>query len=173
MGVINHTKRSGFYSWPQFRILGIFAIIYGVYKLYTSGSSFAGLAVLSILVGILVNLMTKGIQLDFSRKRYREYAAILGLKYGKWIKLPDIDYISVFRQQLIKQGGMQSLSYQDKQEVIIVKLVVSENEHYDVASFKKQEDGMALGKLCAQKFNTKLLDYTNPDPKWVELTNAE
>lgn len=164
---------SGYYAWPQFRILGILAIIYGVYKLYLIGFSLYGFEILLILAGILANLMTKGIQLDFSRKTYREYAAILGFKFGKWIELPDLDYVSVFKQQLIKQGGMQSLSYQDKHEVIIVKLVVSENEYYDIASFKNKEDGMELGKRCAQKFNTKLLDFTHPESKWVELKLGE
>lgn len=168
-----YTKRSGFYAWPQFRILGILAIIYGIYKLYNLGFTLFGIEVFLILAGILANLMTKGIQLDFATKTYREYTAILGLIYGSWIELPHLEYVSIFKQHLTKQGGMQSLSYRDKYNVILVKLVVSEDEFYDVASFKTKEDAMVLGKLCAQKFSTKLLDFTNPEPEWVDLKEGE
>ena len=167
------TKRTGYYAWPQFRILGILAIIYGVYKLYLIGFSLYGFEILLIIAGILANLMTKGIQVDFTRKIYREYTDVVGLKYGNWIKLPNINYVSVFNQQIIRQGGMQSLSYQDKHKVMIVKLVATEDDYYDIASFDDKIAAMELGKLCAQKIDCKLLDYTNPEPQWIDLINDE
>ena len=167
------TKRTGFYAWPQFRILGIMAIVYGIYKLYSNDLALYGFEILLIIAGILANLMTKGIQLDFTNKKYREYIAVVGLKHGNWIKLPNINYVSVFNQQIIRQGGMQSLSYQDKHKVMIVKLVATEDDYYDIASFDDKITAMELGKLCAQKIDCKLLDYTNPEPQWIDVNNDE
>lgn len=149
------------------------SIAYAVYKLNAVGFSLYGFEMLLILAGLVVNLMTKGIQLNFDRKQYREYVAVAGLKSGKWIVLPEIEYVSVFNQQIVKQGGVQSISYKDKHKVLIVRLFVNEVTYYDVASFESEEKAMKIGHLCAKKLNTKLLDYSEGESKWVELSDTK
>lgn len=125
-----------------------------------------------ILAGLWANFMTKGIQLDFTNKLYREYLAIVGIKTGKWIKLPDIDYVTVFNQQIVKQGGVQSLAYQDKFKVFVVRLIVDKDNYYDVASFKKTIEALDVGKICADNLSCKLLDYTGQEANWVDLKSS-
>ena len=87
--------------------------------------------------------------------------------------MPKIDYVTIFREQLVKQGGVQSLGYSDRHKVQHVRLVVSESEFYDVAVFDSREEAFDTAKQCAIKLNAKLLDYTNPEPKWIDLKEAE
>jgi len=166
-----YIKRSGYYAWPQFRILGAMAVVYGIYRLYTEGFTLFGVEIALILAGIAANILTTGIQINFKNKTYREYVFLLGLRSGKWLKLPDIDYVTVHNEQIVKQGGVQSISYKDRYKVLRIRLIVSEKEHYDVGVFDNKEEAIKTGRLCAEKLNTRLLDYTEHEPIWIDLKN--
>lgn len=162
------SKKSGYYAWPQFRILGVFAAIYGAYGIYSNGFALFGFEIILILAGIVINLLVTGIQIDFTKKTYRKYISIFNYRFGKWVKLPEIEYVTVFREQLVKQGGVQSLGYSDRYKVLHVRLVVSESEFYEVGIFHSTEEAFDTAKQCAIHLNTRLLDYTDPKPKWVD-----
>jgi len=164
------TRKSGYYAWPQFRILGVLAAIYGIYTLFTNGLTLFGLEFILIVAGILINLFTSGIQLEFSKNLYREYTSLLGLRFGKWINLPKIDYVTVHQNQIVKRGGVQSIDYQSRDKVLQVSLIVSEFKKYEVGIFFTKEQAIEIGKLCADNLKTRLLDYTGREPKWVKLT---
>jgi len=168
-----YSKRSGYYAWPQFRILGAMAVVYGIYRLFSEGFTLFGVEIALILAGIAANIPTTGIQVNFKNKTYREYVSLLGLRSGKWVKLPDIDYVTVHNEQIVKQGGVQSISYKDRYKILRIRLIVSEKQHYDVGVFDKKEEAIKTGKLCAEKLNIRLLDYTEHEPRWVDLNNPE
>lgn len=167
------SKKTGYYAWPQFRILGLFAAVYGAYGIYAKGFALFGFEIVLILAGIIINLLVTGIQIDFTKKTYRKYTAIFNYCFGKWVKLPEIEYVTVFREQLVKQGGVQSLGYSDRYKVLHVRLVVSESEFYEIGIFNSTEEAFETAKQCAIQLNTKLLDFTNPEPKWIDLKDAE
>ena len=149
------------------------AIIYGVYKLYSSNFGLFGFEIVLLFGGVLINLMTEGVQLDFTNKKFREYFAIAGLKHGKWIELQDLDYVTVFNQQVVKQGGVQSLSYRDKHKVFVVRIIADKEQFYDVSFFEKKDKAIEAAIWCAQKLNIKLLDYTDQKPEWVDVHNGK
>lgn len=166
---IIYSKKSGAYAWPQFKLLGILLAAYLIFNIYQYGINFYGLEFIVIIIGILVNFITTGFQIDFKRKRYREYAAIGKFFIGKWVALPELEYVTVFRENTVETGGNIAVRVHDKHMVFRVRLIGKKEERFEAGGFDKKERAIEAGKQCANKLSIKFLDYTDKDPKWVTL----
>jgi hypothetical protein len=80
---------------PVANIKIIFAIILSLCSVYLF---FAGTLFGIILLGGALKLsLREGFELNLEDKKYRNVYSIFAINFGFWKKLPDIEYISVFK----------------------------------------------------------------------------
>lgn len=106
---------------------------------------------------------------DLENRKYKKEIVVGPFKTGKWIELPEIDYISVFRQAWSKDsdgdGRTDSSGY-----VYNVNVWHNTSKHFTIYSNGYPEASLEMGRQLALKLNTDLLDATNPQNKeWVDL----
>jgi len=113
--------------------------------------------------------MMGGIQMDLEKRLHREYVGLLNLKFGKWTKIPELEYVTLFVENYVQRGSVASIDSSFKDSKIKLKLIVNKEIIFNAGSFKSKEKALETGKLIAKKLNTKLLDYTEKEPKWIDL----
>lgn len=94
---------------------------------------------------------------DFKKHRFREEIQISVFHFGWWEPLPELEYISVFRQ---------------REGVYVLKIYISKNDAYTIAGFKNAEQAIKAGISVAKKLEIDLWDVTDPhNGKLIELEN--
>ena len=159
------TKKSSRFALPQFQMLGVVLLLVGV--IYAFQLNLLSLPLL--FVGIVLALMSTGIQIDFENKKHRDYITLLGIKRGKWVEIPPLDYVTMYVEHLAQDMAVVSIVRTDHETNVKVSLIVSKMQRFDAGSYKSKEEAFTVAEDIARKFDTRLLDYTTPDSKWVEL----
>lgn len=89
---------------------------------------------------------------DFENKRFKREFTIGAFKYGKWIDLPEISYISLFLK-----GGFQ------------VNLCATNNKHWDLYEEFNFKDAFTIAFELSELLNVDLLDATDPyNSRWID-----
>ena len=156
-----YTHSAGRLSLPQFQMFGFVLMALGGYLLFQSN----WFGVVAIVVGAALFFAVVGIQIDFKKFLIREFFGIAGIKYGKWKKLPSVDYVTVFIENYNQRGSVASIDSNFKDSKVKVSLIISEKERYDAGFFNSKEKALTTGTIMAKKLNTKMLDYTGKEPK--------
>jgi hypothetical protein len=146
-------------------MFGLVLIILGAYLVYIHN----WFGFIALIVGMALFFANIGIQIDFKRNTYREFVGLLGYRFGKWKTLPKIDYVTVFIEHYAQRGSVASIDNTAKYSKVKVSLIVSRTERYDAGLFDSKEAALNTGLLIAKNLGTRLLDYTGPEPKWVDL----
>jgi hypothetical protein len=161
-----YTWNAGRFSLPQFQMLGILLIIYGGYMAF----QLKIVSIAMILPGLALATLSYGNQVDLNTKSYRSYLSILGFKTGKWKKLPEIKYINVYPEHLAQNAWVNSVGATYQYKKLKVGIVVNRQKHYDVGLFESKEEAIKTAKIIATRLNTKLLDYTLKEPRWIDIS---
>lgn len=165
--IYSHT--AGRFSMPQFQMFGFLLLPLGVYFLIISN----WIGIIAIVVGFALFFAKEGVQIDFEKKLQREFIGLLGFKVGKWVLLPEIDYVTVFIENYSQRGSVASIDSNHKSSKVKVSLIISKTEKYDGGFFNSKEKAMEAGKLIARSLNTKLLDYTAKEPNWIDINSDD
>lgn len=160
-----YTSKARRLTLPHFQMLGFVLMAIGGYMLYHS--NWFGFA--TIVVGFALYFLQGGIQIDFEKRLHREYFGLINLKFGKWVPIPELEYVTLFVANYVQRGSVASIDSNFKDSKINISLIVSSAEKFDGGSFVSKEKALETGKMFANSLNTKLLDYTEREPKWVEL----
>jgi len=146
-------------------MFGFVLIALGGYLVYRSN----WFGFITLFVGFALYFMMGGIQMDLEKRLHREYVGLLNLKFGKWTKIPELEYVTLFVENYVQRGSVASIDSSFKDSKIKLKLIVNKEIIFNAGSFKSKEKALETGKLIAKKLNTKLLDYTEKEPKWIDL----
>jgi hypothetical protein len=160
-----YTKQSGRFALPQFQMLGVVLLIWGIYLAWQLNP----FSILALAGGAALATAAVGIQIDFNQKAHREYIAIFGRKFGKWVKLPAIEYVTVFVEHYTQEKGMVSITSEDSFTKIKISLIASKTQRFDAGLFNDKQAALENGKTIARALKTKLLNYTDREPEWVAL----
>ena len=114
----------------------------------------------------MINLHTL---IDFEKRLYREYFGLLNFRFGKWVLIPELEYITLYVANYVQRGSVASIDNKFKDSKINISLIISKAEKFDGGSFTNKEKTLETGKIFAHQLKTKLLDYTNKEPKWIDL----
>lgn len=161
MDTYNH-KTDSFFPF-QFIFLGYLISLFGVYLLVQL--NFLGLFV--ILAGLFLSFSFTGIEVSISENRFREYLGVFKMKFGKWHKLPKVEYVTVFMDRTIQQMHVASISTTQANNDFKINLVITKTEHISIGTFIDKTVALDTGKQLAVGLKTKLLDYTSGEPVWV------
>ena len=160
-----YTKQSGRFALPQFQMLGVVLLIWGAYLAWQLNL----FSILALVGGAALATAVIGIQIDLKDKLHREYVAIFGYKVGKWKKLPAIEYVTVFVEHYTQEKGMVSITSEDSFTKVKVSLIESKTQRFDAGLFDDKQLALENGEKIARALKTKLLDYTDREPKWMEF----
>jgi hypothetical protein len=111
----------------------------------------------ALIVGFALSFAVTGIQIDFEKKLHREFISLLGFKLGKWMLIPKIEYVTIFIENTSQRGSVASIDNNFKDSKVKVSLIASKTEKYDAGFFSNKEKALFVGRMCANKLNTKLL----------------
>jgi hypothetical protein len=100
--------------------------------------------------GILFSVV-KNIHFDLGLKKVKEEHQVGPIKIGKWKNLPEIKYVSIFRQP--KADGAY---------IFEVNLWYKRNKHFNIYQNTHLETVVLMGRSIAQTLNVDLWDATVP-----------
>ncbi|WP_294733913.1 hypothetical protein [uncultured Flavobacterium sp.] len=129
-----------------------------------------GMLILSItlLVQGLRFFSIQNILFDIKNKRFKKELGIGIWKFGKWKSLPDIEYISVFKQDTSSDSdgdGRKTMGI-----IYNVNVWSQGSKHFTIYNNYDPEPALEMGKNIAIRLDIDLLDATIPqEKKWVEL----
>jgi hypothetical protein len=159
-----------------FSIVLLFMIIRNTYY-YPTEKAFMGAAkALSIIVFLLVfgirYSIIQNIYFDLSGKKYKKEYTVGPVRVGKWVALPNVEYISVFRQGWSKDSDGDGLNV-SKGHDYNVNVWHNTSKHFTIYSSVEPEPAFEMARYIAMKLQVDLLDATTPnDFKWIELEKA-
>lgn len=153
-----YTKKSSVFALLQFKMLGFILLIVGIFYALSNIIFF----VLFTIVGICLASLSDGIQIDFEKKMNRDYMSVLWMKFGKWHKMPEADYITVFIQSISQGMNMVSITSNNPSTDFRINIIGKDNSQTDAGLYKKKEDALKYAALLAERFGIKFMDQTNP-----------
>lgn len=111
----------------------------------------------------------RNLYFDLTNMEYKNENVVGPVKTGKWVTLPEIEYISVFRSKDGDDDGMTDTSGHNYE----VKMWHHTSKHFTIYSSAEPEPALEMARYIATKLQVDLLDATVPnDSKWVELEKA-
>ena len=154
---------------PVANIKIIFAIILSLFSVYLF---FAGTLFGIILLGGALKLsLREGFELNLEDKKYRNVYSIFAINFGFWKKLPDIEYISVFKT--IKNSRSRVITAEATLgfEVFKVNMFYNKNQHSEAYISDEVEDAFSVAKHIATVLELDILDATKPEKEWITVTS--
>lgn len=102
--------------------------------------------------------VVKDVVFDLKKKTYKIQYCVGPIRIGKWKRLPEIEYVSVFRQLL-----------ENEEYIFEVNLWYDKNRHFNVYKNLELDITFEFGKHVSEILEVNLLDATVPNSfKWVK-----
>ena len=112
--------------------------------------------IFTIAIGFSV---VKDVLFDLKNRKYKIQYCVGPIKVGKWQKLPEIEYVSVFKQP--KEEG---------EFIYETNLWYNRNLHFNVYENTELDPTFSMGVNVAKILNVRLLDATIANKsKWVNI----
>lgn len=157
--------RNEHYFPPQFRYLGYALVVVGGFMLYNLNIFGVGF----IIIGPVFFLLKTGIRINFEERSLLEYIGVFRLYFGKWKKLPEIEYVTVYEETVSQVMNVQSIRGGDIDSHFNTDLIFHGPDRLKVICFPQKAEALEAGKLLACKLQTRLLDYTSGEPVWIGI----
>ncbi len=142
-------------------IFGLVLLIFSIILVFSDIKSL-------VLSGLAIYfLLTDGTEFDFANNRYRSLKSILGIRFGTWKALPNIDYVSVFRTSETTTLRSRSAQTNVKNEIIKLNLFYNTNRKIEAYVSYDLEDAFKKAHELASLLNVDILDATEPESKWL------
>jgi len=121
------------------------------------------------LVFSLMLVETRGTEIDVFNKKYRNLYSVLGLNIGTWKELPNIDYVSVFKNTIKTKVWVSSASSVINEEIITLNLFYDRNKKIKAFETYNQDEAFEIAKKMASALEIDILDATKRgNSKWLD-----
>jgi hypothetical protein len=142
-------------------VLGLTALVIGVISLVTNYRGF-------ILIGMgIFFLLVEGSEFDFKTKTYRLTKSVLGISFGTWKPIPNIEYISVFKTNQTTTLRQTSAQANVKKEIFKLNLFYNTNQRIEAYNTYNMDDAFKKASEFATMLNVAILDATDKKSKWM------
>lgn len=143
----------------------VFAIILSLFSVYLF---FSGTLFGIVLLGAALKLaLREGFELNLQERKYRNIYSIFAINFGAWKKLPEIEYVSIFKT--IKKSRARVIAAEANLgfEVYKLNLFYSKNRHIEAYITDKKEDAFTTAKHIASVLDIDILDATESEKVWL------
>jgi hypothetical protein len=161
MAVIDF-KTSPFFS-GRIIFVGILLAVLGLF-----------VAVKSILAGILLFIVSVLIvtthyrlRIDFAKKVYFDFVWFLGLKNGDQGKFDEIEYLFIKKSRVSQKMNHIVISSTIQNEIYDGYLKFSNGEKIHLLTKESKDVLLKKLKLISHKLNTRIIDYSEGEPKEI------
>jgi hypothetical protein len=121
-----------------------------------------------VITGIAIYFMlTDGIEFDFKNKKFRPLKSVLGLDFGRWKDLPDIEFVSVFKTNENTALRSRSAEAMVKKEVIKLNLFYDTNKKIEAYTTEDRTEAFDKAKELAKILDISVFDATQSNTKWL------
>ncbi len=149
-----------------YQISAFTLLIFGILFIFSGFSYFLG--VLLCLISAFFIIMIRGTEIDFNKKRYRKIKIFGKFVSGKWLNLPEIKYISLFRAIMTQElKSVRTVKTEISEKYILINLIHENNKRLTVYKTQNFEDALNKAKLISKNFKIKIYDATSKDKKWL------
>jgi len=115
-----------------------------------------------VLSGIGVFLMLgEGSEIDLNSKKYREIYSVIGIDFGKWKDLPELEYVSVFKTTENKRVQGMGATSTMKNDVYKINLFYERNKKIEAYRTKNKNDAFEVAKHLSYALNIEIYDATD------------
>lgn len=143
-------------------VFGFFIFSVGLISVFAGG--FYGL----IVCGISIFFIYKdGSEIDLEIQKYRTFIEVLGLRFGNWKDLPEIEYVSVFSTTESVAIRSRSAEAIVKNDIIVLNLFYNGNHRIKGYSTTNKEDAFKVAEQIAGILKIDILDATEAESKWI------
>ncbi|MCP4971747.1 MAG: hypothetical protein GY932_14270 [Arcobacter sp.] len=136
-------------------VLGVLIACFSIYSFIFQ--SLFGIVPIAIS---LVLLQTKGVEIDLLSKKIKNIYSVLGIDFGKWKELPEIEYVSVFATQENIAIWASSASANVKNDIFKLNLFYDTNKKIEAYTTYEEKEAFEVGHHISEALNTDLLDAT-------------
>lgn len=124
------------------------------------------------LASTLIFVYQTGIEIDFNNKKYRLITTFGPQVFGEWLDLPEIEYISFFKTNLVSSAtGISNTSISYSQEVFQVNLIVGNNKILRMFELNNKNESYDFAKFYALKLKVDIYDATVRPAKWINFNH--
>ena len=129
----------------------VFGVPFGMFTLHF-------IAALSVLVGILLILVSSGIQLNIEKNSIRKYRSLLGFKFGIWRTFSDVKKIELrfFVEGLSGQGILLAASNTSRVKVFDLYFILKDKSELKFHVFTKLKPAYRVMKVLKNHFDLEL-----------------
>ncbi|TRW22855.1 hypothetical protein FMM05_16510 [Flavobacterium zepuense] len=146
-------------------VIFIGLMIYGVYELpgrqgFKAFVSCFNCAVFMLVFGLRFSVVTS-ICFDMATRRYKKEYRVGRVKFGRWKQLPEIEYVSVFKQAIVLPG-------EDNAHMYTVNVWYGHNQHFTIYTKADGKPAYDMALFIATRLKVDMLDATDPQNKiWI------
>lgn len=145
-------------------VLGIIIALLSLYFVI-SGVLFG---IVPIAYSVLL-LQTNGTEINIESKTYRKIYSILGLNFGKWKPLPEVEYVSVFATTETTKVWVSSATANVTDAIYMINVFYNTNQKIEVCNAYSRKEAFDIGSHVAFTLSIDLLDATeSKDFKWMD-----
>ncbi|MDO1502345.1 hypothetical protein Q2T40_19595 [Winogradskyella maritima] len=114
-----------------------------------------------ILCGIATYfILTEGTEFNFETNKYRLVKSFLGLNFGAWKAIPDIEYVSVFKTTEKTAVRSRSAETTVSNSVYRLNLFYNTNQKIRAYTTSDKDDAFEKAELFSKYLNTEIYDAT-------------
>lgn len=127
-------------------------------------------AIASFVIGTLFLFSFEGVRIERDAGRMQRYQKILWIRFGKWITIPQVQYVTVTRFNI---RGSQSnyMTGSDSGSSVYkaykINLVLEGKNQYVTLIRGKREKLLTESVKIGQLFNCRVLDYSTHEKRWL------
>jgi hypothetical protein len=151
------------YFPPQFVYLSYLLIAFSLYSSWENSPY----NLFILLPATVIIFSFVGNQINIEGRLYRSFFSVVGLKFGKWENLSDLEYLTIYPEKQSQTMSVSSISRGSESLHFNLDLVFAEQEKKNIGTFESKEKALEKGKLLAQNLNVKLLDASEREQKWI------
>lgn len=144
-------------------------LIFG-FSIFTLGTLIALFYAINglILSGIgLFLIKREGIEVNLDSKTYRSLISFLGIHFGKWKPVPNIEYVSIFKTTENVRIRAVTAEANLSNEIYKINLFYKRNKYITAYKTEDIDDAMNIGVDVGKVFQIDVLDATTPNQKWL------
>ncbi len=122
---------------------------------------------LLMLLGIVLGWSFRGTRIDFSDVKLQEYFGVWGLKFGKWQQVPDLEKITITKQQYSQVLGSRGTSSKFVSTIYRAFLRGPQDYRIPFVASTNSEEVLQEARKVGQKMDLPILDCTIKAPVWI------